>query len=347
MDFKKIQSFTFIGVLVAITIVFLWMLRPYIYPVFWAAVLASLFQPVYKRLERKLKRSGLAASLTLVIVVLVFLIPLSGLVSLIAQQAYSVYKDFGNQTTIATITSAVEGYMQWPVVDRLVGEMNIQEQVSKWGASISRFVYEFATRSGQNTARVIIQFFIMLYTLYYFLRDGRKIMEKLVYLIPLGDTYEKALFNRFVSTARATLKGTLVIGVVQGLIGTIAFLITGVPASVFWGLIMIILSIIPGIGAAIILLPAAVIMFITGNIWQGVVIVIALVASSIIDNVLRGPLVGKDAQMHPLLIFFATLGGLLSFGISGVVIGPIITAFFLSIWEIYGEKYKTDLSRSD
>lgn len=110
---------------------------------------------------------------------------------------------------------------------------------------------------------------------------------------------------------------------------------------------MIVMSIIPGVGAAIILLPAIVVMFLLGNIWQGVVLIVALLIAGVIDNVLRGPLVGKDTQMHPLLIFFATLGGLLSFGLSGVVIGPVLTAFLLSMWKIYERKYKTDLDKSD
>lgn len=348
MEYKKIQSWTFIGTLVGITLLFGWMLQPYIFPVFWAAVIAALFQPVYKWILSKTgKRTSVAAGLTMGIIVLVLLIPVAGIISLIAQQAYVVYRDFGNQASFETISTTIEGYLDWPILQQVLSEIDIKETLSSWGSNISKFVYQFAASSGQNTARLFIQFFIMLYTLFYFLKDGKVLLLKLMHLVPLGDKYEKELYTRFVSTAKATLKGTLLIGAIQGVIGGLALIITGVPAAAFWGVIMVVLSIIPGIGAIIILLPAAVILFLSGSIWQGVVVVIATIIASVIDNVLRGPLVGKDAQMHPLLIFFATLGGLLSFGLSGVVIGPVITAFFLSMWNIYEQKYKAELEKDD
>lgn len=347
MKYSKIQSYTFIGALVGITLIFFWMLRPYIYPIFWAAVIATMFQPIYKRILNKTKKSTIAASSTLILTIFIFLIPIAGLVSLIAQQAVSVYKAFGNQETFNTVSAAIQGYLQWPVIENTFGHIDIQERLSSWGSSISKFIYQFAASGGQNTARLVIQFFIMLYTLFYFLKDGDKILKKLMHLIPLGDNYEKELFRQFVSTARATLKGTFVIGLIQGLIGGAAFLITGVPAAAFWGVIMIVLSIIPGVGAAVILLPGVIIMFLMGNIWQGIVILVAMIIASAIDNVLRGPLVGKDTQMHPLLIFFATVGGLLTFGLSGVVIGPVLVAFLLSMWKIYEQKYQVELDRED
>lgn len=347
MEYKKIQSYSLLVGLISITLVFFWMLSSYLYPVFWAAVIATLFYSLYQRLLSKTKKPSLAASVTLIIVVCIFLIPLAGIISLIIQQAYTVYKDFGNQETFYSISATLQNYLQLPILQNILGHIDIQEKISSWGASISTFIYQFAASSGQNTIRIIIQFFIMLYTLYYFLRDGEAMLRKLMHLIPLGDRYEKELYSQFVSTARATLKGTVVIGIVQGTIGAISFLVTGVPGAIFWGVIMIVMSIIPGVGAAVVLVPAIIVMFLLGNIWQGVVLVIALLIAGVIDNVLRGPLVGKDTQMHPLLIFFATLGGLLSFGLSGVVIGPVITAFLLSMWKIYERKYKTDLDKSD
>ena len=349
MEFKKIRSYTFIGVLIGITLVFLWMLRPYVYAVFWAAVIATMFYPLRSRILKVLRgHKTLAVSLTMLLIVLIFLIPLAGVVSLIVQQAFSLYDTYGNQETIDQAGLYLQNYLDHPWIKSVLGEdFDIVKKLEGWSASISSFLYQYIASWGQNTLRVVIQFFIMMYALYYFLKDGEGILRKLMYLLPLGDRYEKILFERFVSTARATLKGTIVIGIVQGVIGAAAFLITGVPAAAFWGLIMIILSIIPAVGAFVILLPAAILMLVLGNIWQAVVILIALVASSLIDNFLRGPLVGKDAQMHPLFIFFATLGGLLAFGISGVVIGPVLAAFLLSIWGIYEHKYKVELDKAD
>ncbi|EKD78882.1 MAG: permease [uncultured bacterium] len=344
-DFKKIQSYTFFVVLIGITILFLWMVRPYVYPVFWAAVLAALFYPMYQRIARRVKNNGIAAGLTEVIILLILFIPLAGIVSLIAQQAVSVYQTFGNKETFVSLNVYVQELLSHPLIARYTGDIDLTEQLSSFGAAASKFLYSWLSAWGQNTARWVIQFFIMLYTLYFFLKDGPKFLKKLMHLLPLGDVYEERLYHRFVSTTRATLKGTVLIGAIQGTIGGLALVITGVPAAVFWGVIMVVLSIIPGVGASIVLIPTIVVLAIIGQWWQAVIVLIALIIASVIDNFLRGPLVGKDTQMHPLFIFFATLGGLLAFGISGVVIGPVITAFLMSIWQIYEEKYHGDLVR--
>ncbi|MBI2415836.1 MAG: AI-2E family transporter [Candidatus Kerfeldbacteria bacterium] len=347
MDYKKIQSYTFIGALLGITAVFGWMLRPYVYAIFWAAVLATLFYPVYLRLLRATQRPNASAGLTLGLIIVIVLLPVAGIVSLIIQQAISLYHNFGNQASVDTFSSTLQQIVQWGPLQRWTSTIDLSERLSAIGSSLSQFVYQLVASGGQNTVRGIIQFFIMLYTLYYFLRDGGHILKRLMHLLPLGDRYEEQLYNRFVSTTRATLKGTLLIGAVQGSIGGLAFVITGVPAAAFWGLIMVVLSIIPGIGASLVLIPAAIIMLLTGQVWPAVVILVAMVMAGVIDNFLRGPLVGKDTQMHPLFIFFATLGGLLAFGFSGIVIGPVLTAFLLSMWQMYEQKYHADLDRPD
>jgi predicted PurR-regulated permease PerM len=346
VDFKRIQSATFFATLIGITLIFLWMIQPYIYPVFWAAVLAGIFQPLYKKFRTVVKKPGIAAGLTEIVILLIFIVPLAGIVALIIQQAITVYEQFGNHATYTAISDSIQNLLAHPWVQRYAGDIDISERLSTLSSAISGFVYSLLARGGQNTARWVIQFFIMLYTLYFFLKDGPVFLKKLMHLLPLGDAYEERLYERFVSTSRATLKGTLLIGLVQGSIGGIALLVTGVPGALFWAVIMILCCIIPGVGATLVLVPTAIIFALTGNWWQAIVVLISLLIASTIDNVMRGPLVGKDIQMHPLFIFFATLGGLLAFGISGVVIGPIITAFLLSIWEMYEQKYHQDLVKS-
>ncbi len=350
MDFKKIQNYTLIALLLGISILFFWMVRPYWYPVFWAAVVAALFHPLYLRFVRRFGgRRSLAAGLTEIIIIVLLVLPLLGIIALIIQQAISVYGDIERYLSIIALRQFITAAKEWPWLSRLLEVIDINDvtsRLSAMGSTISKWLYQVVARSGQYTARWLLQLFIMLYTLFYFLRDGDRFLKRLMSLLPLGDRYELLLYRRFVSTAKATLKGTVLIGAIQGLIGGLAFVITGMPAAVFWGMIMVIVAIIPGVGASLILVPTIVIMLILGNWWQAVVLTIALVISGLIDNVLRGPLVGKDIQLHPLLIFFATLGGIIAFGVSGVVIGPIITAFLISIWQIYEEKYKTELERS-
>ncbi len=188
---------------------------------------------------------------------------------------------------------------------------------------------------------------IMLYTLYFFIKDGAHILRTAMHLLPLGDQYEQQLYQRFVSTTRATLKGTLFIGIIQGSIGGLTFFLAGVPAALFWSVIMIVLSIIPAVGATPILGITAIILFILGNYSGAIILVVGLMITGLIDNVLRGPLVGKDTQLHPLFIFFSTLGGLSIFGLSGVVLGPVLMALAVSMVEIYQQMYKIQLNKTD
>jgi predicted PurR-regulated permease PerM len=142
------------------------------------------------------------------------------------------------------------------------------------------------------------------------------------------------------------LKGTIIIGVIQGSLGGIMFWIAGVPSFVIWGVIMVILSIIPAIGSGLVWAPAGIILLFTGNIWEGIfVLLFGGIFISLVDNILRPKLVGNDTEMHPLLVFFATLGGLISFGIIGFIIGPVIMALFLALWEIYGKEFKRQLNK--
>jgi predicted PurR-regulated permease PerM len=324
------------------------MLKPYIYPIFWAAVIASIFYPVQKILVIKLSnRKTLATVITMLLVFLIVLIPLVGVASLVVKQSIDIYQDFGNKDTLNNISASIQHYLEYPLVNKLAGDINVRDYIIKWSSSITGFVYQVIATASQNTVKFFIQFFIMLYSLFFFIKEGDVLLKKIMYLLPLGDRYEKMIYDRFVSTARATIKGVLLIGVIQGALAGIVLYIAGVPGSAFWSVVMMLLCMIPSLGAFIILLPSGIILLIMGHIWQGIFVLICMLIIGTMDNFIRGPLIGKDAKMHPLFIFFSTLGGLLTFGLTGVIIGPVITAFLLSMWTIYAEKYKTDLAKAD
>jgi len=153
------------------------------------------------------------------------------------------------------------------------------------------------------------------------------------------------MLEKFVSVTRATLKGTILIGIAQGVLGGLAFWAVGLDGAVFWGTVMTVLSIIPGVGGAIIWVPAAIILISTGEVWRALALVAfcGLVVGSV-DNLLRPRLVGKDIKMHELLIFFSTLGGLLLFGVTGFILGPILAALFVTAWEMFGTAFRSALA---
>jgi predicted PurR-regulated permease PerM len=162
-------------------------------------------------------------------------------------------------------------------------------------------------------------------------------MKKILYYLPLESTDESVMLEKFTSVTRATLKGTMLIGILQGGLAGIAFAIAGIDNAVFWGTVMAVLSIIPSVGSAIIWMPVSIILIIQGSVASGIGLMVfcGLVVGSL-DNVLRPILVGKDTKMHELMIFFGTLGGIMMFGITGIFIGPLIASLFITVWELYG-----------
>jgi predicted PurR-regulated permease PerM len=181
----------------------------------------------------------------------------------------------------------------------------------------------------------------MFYAMFFFLRDGRRILEKIFYYAPLSHDDEMMVLERLTSVTRATIKGTVVIGIIQGALAGIGFWVAGLGGAAFWGTIMAILSIVPGIGAALVWIPAVIYLILTGQIMPGLLLGVWCIAVvSTVDNILRPMLVGKDAKMPDLLILVGTLGGLLLFGPIGFIVGPVVCGLFLTVWDIYGTTFK-------
>ncbi|MFH1291928.1 MAG: AI-2E family transporter [bacterium] len=350
MDFAKLRTILFFGLLAFITIAFFYVIKPFLLPVFWAAVIASIFYPIHLKLARHLKMKNLSAMITLLFVFIIIVIPLTLLSSLLIKESLDLYAAIDNNK--GQIIGNVQETVNWVKNNTLTKNLNIDEEmlVSKFSdvtKTITSFIFIRLKNLTQNSLLFVAMFIIMFYTLFYFLRDGQDMLKKLMYLSPLGDKNERMLYNKFTSTARAAIKGTLIIGVVQGFLGSIIFIIAGVEGALVWGIIMIVAAAVPGVGSSIVWLPAGIIMLIAGNVWQGMVIIIfGATVIGTIDNLLRPLLIGKDTNMHPLLILFSTLGGIVMFGISGFIIGPIVAALLLSMWEMYAHHYRKELSNN-
>jgi predicted PurR-regulated permease PerM len=217
----------------------------------------------------------------------------------------------------------------------------LESQLSSAAVTASRYIASRALSIGQDTLRVTVFFFLMLYLLFFFLRDGPRLLEGLVRALPFGDERERHLLERFAEVSRATIKGTLVVGIAQGMIGGLAFAILGIGSPVLWGVVMALLSILPAVGPALVWLPAAIVLIASGEIVAGVaLILVGVFIIGLVDNLLRPILVGRDTRMPDYLILLSTLGGLVGFGLAGIIIGPIIAAFFLSIWQMAEREFK-------
>jgi len=348
MQLKNYNTYFFILALAVISVLAFLLFKPFLTAILMAVILAIVFRKPYKFFLKIVKNKKPAASaLTCVLVLLVIILPVSMMLGLMANEAGGIYKKVSAEENFYQnrVITGLNYIKNLPFVQNMgIEKMLSQEELTKSFKDVSHGFLVFIQKAYQNVAGFIIWVFVMFFTLYYLLMEGKSIAKKIIFISPLRDAHEKVLLGKFISMARATLKGTIIIGIIQGTIGGITFAIVGVPSPVIWGVIMIILSIIPAIGSGLVWFPVGVAMFFMGNIWQGVTILaVGLGIISIIDNFLRPKLVGMDTQMHPLLVFFATLGGIITFGLIGFIIGPIIMALFLTLWEIYAVEFKRQL----
>jgi predicted PurR-regulated permease PerM len=345
MRLRNLEGRVFVALVLATTAFFLWMVRGLLMPVFWAAVFAILFQPLFLWVKHRVGgRRTLAALAATLAVVFAVLVPSALLAAAVAQQALWLYQRIASgEANLQAPIDFVERHL--PAVTTFLAEYGIggeQVRTSLEGAAIfaTQYVATRALALGQNMLVATILFLLMLYLLFFFFRDGDRILRGIIRAVPMGDLREERLMRKFAQVSRATVKGTLVVAVVQGLLGGVLFSLVGIQAAIFWGVAMGILSILPAVGPMLVWLPAAVILLATGALWQGLaVIVCGILIVSMVDNLLRPILVGRETHMPDYLVLVATLGGLTVFGLAGFVAGPIVAALFLVMWDMFADEY--------
>lgn len=346
MNIARLQKTLFMWLLLAITIAFAWLISPFLQPIFWAVVLAVVFYPIQELWLRATKEhKGVSAMLTIITIFLVVLIPLYFVIQAVISESIELYG-----TVSGSVQSGITLEEQIaPVTSYLNEKFNVapEDSIAKAGEAVKTFgtfITNHAVSFGQDALAFGIRFFVMLYVLFYFVKEGTNLVTKMVHVLPLGDARERKLLRKFATATRATIKGTLIIGVIQGVLGGLLFAAVGISNPVLWGALMTVLSIIPAVGSGLIWGPAGILLLVGGHTWEGVVVlVIGTLFIGLIDNILRPKLVGKDTEMPDVLVLLSTLGGLSLLGISGFVIGPVIAAFFLSVWEMFEEEHRKDL----
>ncbi|HSO21233.1 MAG TPA: AI-2E family transporter [Desulfosarcina sp.] len=341
----RLNNFVVVLLVVFISAVFLSMIRSFLMAIFLAGIFAAVARPVYDRLNHLLRgRRSLASLITLALIVVVVVVPLGVLTGVVTGQAIKVSQSaapwvkaqLNEPGAFSDFLSTIPYYDQIAPHSQL-----ILKKAGELVGSIGQFLVNNLSSAAVGAVNFLFMLFVWLYTMYFFLMDGERLLEKILYYLPLQDHDEQQMLERFTSVTRATLKGTAVIGMLQGGLAGLAFWVVGIPSATFWGVIMVVLSIIPSLGTAVVWVPAALILGFGGAVGKavGLFIFCALVVGRL-DNLLRPILVGKDTQMHELMIFFGTMGGIFMFGMLGVIIGPIIAALFVTIWEIYGQAFR-------
>jgi len=331
---------------IACTAMFLAMIWGFVEALLLAAIFSGILYPLYSRIKRAMKgRSTIASLLTLVIALLMIVIPLLLLLGLITEQALVVTGEVQPWLQTQIDNSAASGgkLPSWlPYADTLEP---YHDQISAKIATIAEhtavYLGAILGRATQGTVMFFLNLFVMLYAMFFFLISGPELVRKLMSYTPISAADDEKLVQVSLSMSRATIKGTLVIGIIQGALGGIGFAVAGINSAVFWGAVMAVLSVLPGIGSMLLWVPAVIYLFLAGDVVASIAL-LAWCAGVVgtIDNVLRPILVGRDTEMPGLLILLATLGGLSLFGASGLVLGPILAALFLAVLAIYSRVFE-------
>jgi len=328
-----------------ITAVFLAMVWPFLMTILMAAIFSALTRPVYRWLKRGVGgRSSLAAMFSLFLIFFGLLLPLVGLLGAVTAEGIKVsqtarpwiQKQLSEPAAFSDLLQKVPFYEHiLPYKETIL--LKAGEMVGR----LSSFLINSLSSVTVMTAQFIFMLFIFLYTMFFFLVDGERILSGILHFLPLKPDDQERMLDKFTSVTRATLKGIAVIGVAQGALVGAAFAAVGFPSAIFWGTVAAVMSMVPGIGTAIVWLPGVIILFMGAHYSAaiGLLAFCALVVGGI-DNFVRPRLVGKDTRLHELMILFGTLGGIVMFGVAGIIIGPIIAALVVTVWEIYGVAFQ-------
>lgn len=350
MVIKNLNIYFFMILLLVGTVAGFLLVQPYLIAIFMAALFAVIFNRPYEYIRGKIRSASVASSIMLLVVAITIILPVVFVSGLIYNEVtnvvmQSVQHDSSAQQSFERIATTVVNIPVLSIaLEQAEGYVSGSE-VANVVKNVANYLINFLQSAYKGLISSMIGFFVMFFTLFYFFIDGKEMVKRVMDLSPLRNTHETKLINEFISMIRATLKGTVVIGLLQGVLGGIAFAIAGVVSPVFWTVIMVVLAVIPAVGAGLIIFPAAIIMLLLGHVWQAIFLAVVGIFVSTIDNVLRPKLVGKDAQMHSLAVFFATIGGLKLFGLIGFILGPIIMALMLALWKIYATEFHSQLQK--
>jgi len=341
---KKHRShyFLLIALVASMAIVYL-IVKPFFGPLILAAVFAFLFQPIYQKFLRYLKKhEGLAALATTLIAVIFIIIPIALLGTQIFRELSQLYQSLssgrdGIETLIREVINQARTTLPIPASFefdfRQYAKQVLEAIIQNLGAVFSSF------------AKLLLNTFVFLISFYFFLKDGNKLKNYLVALSPLDDDVNDLIVSRLKLGVSATIKGNLVIGITQGTLTGIGFTIFGVPNAALWGGVAAIAALVPGVGTALVVTPAVIFLFLTGNTLGAIgLLVWGATAVGLIDNFLGPILVGRGMQLHPLAVFIAVLGGLAFFGPLGFILGPLAINICLALIEIYFSLKKTTIN---
>lgn len=334
--------------LVGVSIAFALLMKPFFGPIFWAIAIALIFYPVQQWLTRKLgPRPNTNAIITLLVCIIIVVIPVLGLGAALITEGLGVYQKI-QDGDIQPGEYIDQINQSFPAIQAFLEQFDINfAEVRDRAVSAflggSQFLAKQAFGIGQNTFQFFLGLALMVYLAFFLIRDGQQLVDLLIKALPLGDERERLLLAKFAEVTRATVKGNLLIAIIQGGLGGLIFWILDINAALLWGVVMAIFSLLPAVGAAIVWVPAAIYLAAVGDIVPAVILsVFGMVIIGLADNVLRPILVGRDTKIPDYLVLLSTFGGLVMFGINGFVMGPLVAALFMAFWGIFIREFSEE-----
>ncbi|MEQ1694246.1 MAG: AI-2E family transporter [Hyphomicrobiaceae bacterium] len=337
------QDRTLAWMTIAVTLAFAWIVLPLYGAVLWAVVAAVVFAPVHRRLLVFCgQRRNAAAFATVLLIVAVVIVPLALAGTALLQEATDLYAKIksGDVNLFSLFQQVLDGLPGW--VSKILRNSGLstlgtaQDKLSGSLAQSSQFLAAQVVNISQVTLELAVNLGVMIYLLFFLVRDGNAIFKRIGDAIPLRSEQKDALFQKFRIVIRATVKGDMLVALLQGSLGGLIFWVLAVPSPLLWTVLMAFLSLLPVVGAGIVWLPVAVYFFATGAIWKGVMLTaFGAVVIGLVDNILRPILVGGDTKMPEYIVLISTLGGIATLGLNGFILGPVIAAMFIAVWEIF------------
>src|SRR3989344_3564133 len=335
MNYQKYQIYFLLAFLTGMVILVFLIFRPFIYVLALAMIFTWFTQPVYQAILPHVRRhEGIAALATIVITAFLILLPLVFLGMQIFQEVNHVYASLsanGTSQAMVLLESRINDFKQWlPAFEGISLDPN---QYLKQGVELLALNLGFIFSS---FAKLTVNSLIFLFALYYFLKDGYKLKKAVMAMSPLDDSDDEAIINKLEKSIDSVLRGSLVIAIIQGLVATLGFMIFFVPNAILWGSATMVVALVPGVGTALVMVPAILFLFFSGKLFAALGLKIwGVIAVGLIDNFLGPKLLGRGAQLHPLLVMLSVLGGIGFFGPIGLLLGPIAMSLLLALIDIY------------